>query len=474
MSAQNSITLPDRYDMLKVASSGDLQQIILPVHSALVRVDELAEEMRASLRGSFLILKGSSGSGKSTFANTVGMFRENVETVNLSRSQDIAKELDSLKQTPHSLRIVILEGREAITDIQQDALEKAVHAINQFVRTAAGRKTIVVWLVNRDDLAQNLADLAKDLGGEALVGLGEPIYLFSGPPEDHYIDIANRTLALLNQGENLNDLGIGDDRAKEILNQSNTIGNFLARIRQELTTNRKGLATLVAKEQCRVWFIVIAGNEPEGDVDGLTRGTVFSADVDRMLSVTGANIVAELKAQPEKIGLLGTFFDARILHLPIITALSLARSFGNTALKSRMVAEGMATNPDSDALERLRESGLGLSFSKSTIGPRKVGGKAGTNTVAAFEKIAKIASTNDALLNVAVADALQAAGLISAHKHEQDFGNGLTRRTDIVAQTPDGPVRLEFMWRKSTSRAAIANYVLTKLYNYGKAISYLT
>lgn len=198
MSAQNSITLPDRYDMLKVASSGDLQQIILPVHSALVRVDELAEEMRASLRGSFLILKGSSGSGKSTFANTVGMFRENVETVNLSRSQDIAKELDSLKQTPHSLRIVILEGREAITDIQQDALEKAVHAINQFVRTAAGRKTIVVWLVNRDDLAQNLADLAKDLGGEALVGLGEPIYLFSGPPEDHYIDIANRTLALLN------------------------------------------------------------------------------------------------------------------------------------------------------------------------------------------------------------------------------------------------------------------------------------
>lgn len=459
--------------MLKVASIGDLQQIILPVQSALARIDDLADEMHASLRGTFLILKGSSGSGKSTFANTVGMFREGVETVNLPRSQDIAAELDKLKPVTGSLRVVILEGREAITDIQQEALEKAIHAINQFARTPAGRMTVVVWLVNKDDLASNLAKLAGDLGGEALVGLGDPIYMFSGPAKDQYTDIANRTLALLNQGENLNDLGIGDDRVYDILNESPTIGNFLARIRLELVKNRKGLAILVSKEQCRVWFIVIAGNEPEGDVDGLTRGTVFSADIDRMLSVTEANIVSELKSYPEKIGLLGTFFDARILYLPIITALSVARSYGNPALKARMVAEGMATSPDSDSLERLRESSLGLSFSKSVIGPRKVGGKAGTNTVAAYEKIAKIASTNDALLNIAVAEALKQAGLIDSYKHEQDFGNGLTRRTDIVAQTSDGTVRLEFMWRKTTGRAAIANYVLTKLFNYGKAISYL-
>lgn len=29
------------------------------------------------------------------------------------------------------------------------------------------------------------------------------------------------------------------------------------------------------------------------------------------------------------------------------------------------------------------------------------------------------------------------------------------------------------MWRARTSRAEIANYVLTKLYNYGRAIGFL-
>lgn len=473
MNNAGSITLPDRYDVLKSASTGDLHQIIVPVHEALKRIDAMVEDMNSSLRGSFLILKGSSGSGKSTFANTIGFFREGIETINFSRSVDIATELDKLGPTSSSLRIAILEGREAITDVQQIALERAIHAINQFIRTPAGRKTIVIWLVNKDDLAQNLASLAFDLGGESLVGLDESVYLFTGPLDTQYIDIANRTLALLNQGESLTDLGIGADRSKELLALAPTIGSFLAYVRKDLVANRSTLLSLVPKEQCRVWFIVIAGNEPDSDVDGLTRGTVFSADVDRMLSVTEANVVAELKQYPEKIGLLGTFFDARILHVPIITALSLARTYGSPALRTRMAAEGMATIADKQALTRLKECSLGLSFSKSKIGPRKVGGKAGSNTIDAFEKLAKIASKNDAWLNVAVAEGLVEAGLVSSFLPEQDFGNGLTRRTDIVGFTDDGPIRLEFMWRKATGRAAIANYVLSKLFNYGRAISYL-
>jgi DNA (cytosine-5)-methyltransferase 1 len=36
-----------------------------------------------------------------------------------------------------------------------------------------------------------------------------------------------------------------------------------------------------------------------------------------------------------------------------------------------------------------------------------------------------------------------------------------------------GPIRIEIMWRSTTSRADIANYVLSKLGNYGKAIGLL-
>lgn len=50
----------------------------------------------------------------------------------------------------------------------------------------------------------------------------------------------------------------------------------------------------------------------------------------------------------------------------------------------------------------------------------------------------------------------------------------MSRRTDIVATSGSGTIRLEMMWRRKTGRAEIANYVLTKLFNYGKAIGYLS
>jgi hypothetical protein len=66
-----------------------------------------------------------------------------------------------------------------------------------------------------------------------------------------------------------------------------------------------------------------------------------------------------------------------------------------------------------------------------------------------------------------------AARLIDSFQIEQDFGAGLKRRTDILAKSKNGQIRLEVMWRKTTSRAEIANYTLTKVANYGRAIGFL-
>lgn len=134
----------------------------------------------------------------------------------------------------------------------------------------------------------------------------------------------------------------------------------------------------------------------------------------------------------------------------------------------------MIIKPETDVLTRLLDTSIASSFANQPIGARKVGGKPGSNTTASFEKLTVIASTNDISLNRAIAEALKAANIIASYKLEGDFGNGLTRRTDIVATTNSGEtVRLEMMWRKKTGRADIANYVLTKLFNYGKAIGYL-
>jgi hypothetical protein len=45
---------------------------------------------------------------------------------------------------------------------------------------------------------------------------------------------------------------------------------------------------------------------------------------------------------------------------------------------------------------------------------------------------------------------------------------------DLYCLKSGEPIRIEVMWRTKAGRAEIANYVLTKLGNYGKAIGVLT
>lgn len=474
MTTTIDISLPDRYDMLARKAVNQLTQIIAPVDSALEHIDALHSDMRASSRGAFLIIRGDSGTGKSTFIHTIGLFRDEVETTTFSKDQDVGDSLNSLGPTKKKLRVVVFEGREALTDVSKELLEKSIHAINAFVRTPAGEMTIVAWPANRDDLANSLSSLATEIGAEALVGLGEPVFRFQGPPKDQFIPIVNRTLALLNQGETLHDLGISDERSEQLVKESSTIGVFLAKVRRDLLSNQRQLATLAKKEVCRVWIVVLAGNEPEGDIDALTRGTMYSADIDRMLSVTNANIVKDLQEFPEKLGLLGTYLDARVLHVPVLAALAAVRTYASDGLRNTMRAAGMSVTAEKDAKERFDETNLLASFRDQPIGARKVGGKVGPNSVAAFEKITNIASTNDVQLNRAIADCLKDLGVITDYDVEKDFGTGMTRRTDIVATTATSTIRLEIMWRRKTGRAEIANYVLGKLYNYGRAIGYLS
>lgn len=266
-----------------------------------------------------------------------------------------------------------------------------MHEVNQFIRTREGEQTLVVWPTNTDDLTDLLVFLARDLGDETLLDSEMPVTYFSGPPTSDFVQIAERTVAALNDGVSLAGLGISEETAEGMAEQSTTIEACLGKVRRAAVAAGDRVKGLLVCERYRLWTVVIAGNDVEGDVAAPTRGGQSFADIDRLMSVTGANVVKELKAQPDQIGILGTVLDARIFHMDMFCVLAVARAYGSNALHAEMKARGMQTNTDATAGDRLRTSELGVILSGQGLGTRKRGQKPGDNTKEAFAKLTEIA-----------------------------------------------------------------------------------
>jgi DNA (cytosine-5)-methyltransferase 1 len=467
--------VPFRFESVaRLAQRDDLRSLIVPVEAGLRKFREIADDMAASASGAFLILRADSGSGKSTLLHTLDLFFKDVATVIVKRDEPIREALHALGPFGGTLRVVVIENREAPGDTTEVEIESAILGINAFLRSDAGTTTAVVWPCNSDPMAEKLIASALQIGGEALLGVGEPMFPYGGPDRDQYLLIAQQTIATFNFGASLANLGISEQRAIQLANQAATIGAFLRSLQVEERKNREALASrLEAQDQCRMWVVVIAKNDPEPDVGVLTRGSYSTADIDRLVKATEANVVQEIKQNPEKLGLLGVAFDAKILHVPALTAIEVVQEFADPSLRAAFTNAGFNSSGSTSGRERLLDSDLAAALQGEPVGPLGRGRKPGPDRLRPFDALMAVSKTDDVALNRALGTALVACGLIERFDLEVNFGEGLTRRTDIVCDPHLDPVRLELMWRSDTSRAEIANYVLTKLNNYGRAIGFL-
>jgi DNA (cytosine-5)-methyltransferase 1 len=154
--------VPDRFEGLKDVGAGTLRSIIVPVDDALSAVARQFRSLTAARRGGLLLLRGDTGAGKSTFLDTIGLFLSGVSTEEIPAHADVSNVLAGLAPSDNQ-RVLVLGGREALGQVARDELEATLHAVNTFVRSEPGSKTLVVWPTNTDELTQQLAELGSEL-----------------------------------------------------------------------------------------------------------------------------------------------------------------------------------------------------------------------------------------------------------------------------------------------------------------------
>jgi len=283
-----------------------------------------------------------------------------------------------------------------------------------------------------------------------------------------YLDDTYTDMVAAGRGASLVDLGILEERAKDLINHANTIGNYLAILRKELIKNENNVERLLAQERCKMWIVVIAGNNPGQEVATLSR-VHSQADISCLMNSTKANIIEELHKYSDKVGILGTVLEAKIIYLPIATAKTLIINYADNKLQEKIKQAGMQTRKNPKATETLMKSDLAKAF----IGEPRGLSRTIRPSRKTFEKLSTIAQKNDELLNRAIGKALQESGLVNDFKTEAELRGRINIRSDLLCKTDSGLIRLEFMWKEWVYTAEIASYVLKKLQNYGKAIGLL-
>ncbi|WP_152559557.1 hypothetical protein [Paenirhodobacter enshiensis] len=472
----DDVVIPDRFEALSRIGIDNIGTIIVPVLDMLNEIDSLHKTMKSSGRGVFMILRGNSGAGKTTFLHTLGLYRENVSTISIAGGEDVPNFLRD-HNTPNtlSIEVIVLEEREAALSFTDEELESWLHAINGFIRSDRGKNAMVVWPCNSDKLKDRLVSLSRTIGGRSLLGSKDDAISFPGPSKNTYTEIASRTLAVLNQGAGLSDFGLTAENIDSLAAKANTVGDFLGDLRDAIIEKQQTVSSLLEKEHPNVWVVVIAGNEPDGEVAGLTRGNLSLVDMDRLMTSTEANIVQDLKKIPEKLGLLATVLNAKILHLPVLAATASVRAFSDDRLQDKLKKEDFALSPKKpeEATNRLQQCELGsilqLGKQKTLVRGKKLGDK----SITSFVKVATVAQQDDASVNRAIGNALLSAGLIESFNIEVPLSGAYSVRSDMLITGKFGKARIEMMWRTKTGRADIANYTLKKLENYGKAIGFI-
>jgi hypothetical protein len=346
------LVIKTRWERLEQAINKDThaKTIIRPVPDAIQVISRLIMSVRATNDCKILVIKADSGTGKTTFLNTLDLYIhdhtgtkltiQTIDLFNVVNADDFSSELRQLDIKEGAVNIVVLEGKETPGDIDSDFIDGVISRINRFSRNH-NQPMLVVIPTNEDTVAKRWVSVAAKTGGLSPTSLpeGQTWYDFPGVPRNKYIEIAEETIRILNSSREITDFGISASEMVHMADMSDTIGAFL----EALTAKNVHIRTATQQrleKRTKVWVVFCCPDRTAYDqlysrVDAMVLNKDFRVSPEKLISSVQDN--AQTRKFDNEIAwpkLLHTlnFLDIRVVNLPIVTMINAALAFGDEEL----------------------------------------------------------------------------------------------------------------------------------------------
>ena len=225
------LVFPQRWELLKAETEKrniPIKPLIIPVQQALIEIEKERRQIHETGMGRLFIISGVSGSGKSTFLNSLDLFigGVSVHTITLrtiDRNESVEDKLAALRREKSELVVIVLEGKESPGALKSEEIDILLTTLNSDFRHGAGKHTLFVIPTTSQSVAQAISQRAADIGGMTL--RSRPFYIFTGPRRNEYEQTTDKMLRALNDSRGLFDYGITPETAKGLLNLLNPWDN---------------------------------------------------------------------------------------------------------------------------------------------------------------------------------------------------------------------------------------------------------
>lgn len=499
-----ALQLPETFEQSRAAldpSSATyatkLAQFVQPVEDTETEVVDLLSRV-VNGTGRAVLLLGTTGSGKSTFIQSLtwrkhlGLARlESIDCSDLSQSSklhELGARLQIAAETARNSRgvtAVSIDYLESLGGIQSEEKRAFFQTLNGLLRKSP---MLVVWPVtNSEDAASMIAE-AKSVSG-TVFDTRVPILKFQGPKIEAFPSIVRNTIAVFNESKMLQDFLLTDaelDKVRDDLVADKdidpTIRNYIQRVQIHWSEKSGQLKSLNAKlpRPNEVWCVFCHPTAEDVVSMFATKGSQAASawiayHAKLWEYVPGTQRAARWKNPTRLQYAIGGALVTRVLHLSPQSLISVCMAYSTDAKLDPVKTAGPAEWKDkSKAKDYVSTSALyrQLIGNPPSKGKTKGGPAAAArqSATAPFEILNKIVagSGNDRYVNHAIAECLREKlssdfGVFSEQSHP--WIPGIT--PDIRIDTPDGrQICLEFCYTNNQKPGGVADYVLDKLATY--------